>query len=496
MKKYVIILLTCLATGIAHSQSLTLEDCRQLALKNNRNIAISRIKQTQAKDLKEVARAQYLPKVNAVGSYMHTSKDISLLSDDTKSALSNLGTNSLTSASQALPGMVQDMLAGGLITPAQAQGLNALVEKYGPSIAQSLNGVGDKIIDAFETKTRNIWAGSVMVTQPLYMGGRITALNKIADINEQLAANEADNAEQEVLINTEKAYWLAVSLKQKQTLAEKFHELVKKLHQDVSKMVAEGVATKADELSVSVKENEAEMTLIQVNDGLALSKMALCQIVGMPINSNISLADEGNQSFIDTNTADITISSATAYANRPEIKMLENASSIAEQGIKLTRAGYMPSLALTGGYLISNPNTFNGFQRNFKGVWNVGVMLQVPVWDWGATKYKIRAAKSAATMAQLKLTDAKELIQLQLNQNEFKLNEAKKKLSLTSRNISSADENLRAATLGFKEGVMTTSNVLEAQTAWLKAQTQKIDAEIDLRLATAEVRKSLGIIRY
>ena len=496
MRKYAIILLSLLAWCSAWAQRLTLEECRQKALDNNRSIATARIKQSQAEMLRQVARKQYLPKVEAYGSYLHTSKDISLLSSDTKSALSNLGTNSLTSASQALPGMVQDMLASGLITPAQAQGLNALVEKYGPAIAQSLNSVGDKVVDAFNTETRNIFAGSVMVTQPLYMGGRITALNKIADINEDLAANETDNEEQTVLINTEKAYWLAVSLRQKRVLAERFLELVKTLHGDVEKMVSEGVATKADELSVGVKVNEAEMTLIQVDDGLALAKMALCQIIGMPVSSDISLADEGNQNFTDSNTSEMNITAETAYLNRPEIKMLENAWQMAEQGVKLTRADYMPNLALTGGYMISNPNTWNGFQKNFRGVWNVGVVLRVPIWNWGETKYKIRAAKTATAMAQLKLADAKELIQLQLCQNEFKLNEAKKKLSLTARNIESADENMRAATLGFKEGVMTTSNVLEAQTAWLKAQTQKIDAEIDLRLATAEMRKSMGIIKY
>ena len=57
-------------------------------------------------------------------------------------------------------------------------------------------------------------------------------------------------------------------------------------------MVAEGVATTADELSVKVKVNEAEITLTQVEDGLSLSKMVLCQLCGIPLDTEIRLADE------------------------------------------------------------------------------------------------------------------------------------------------------------------------------------------------------------
>ena len=481
----------------ATAQTLSLDECRRLALENNKMLASSRVKQEIADNAKEIARAQYLPKVDAVGGYMHTSKDISILNSDQKGALSNMGTSIFSSVGEALPNMLGDLIGAGLITIDQAETLKQVVGKFGPTIANGLNQAGNKIVDDFKTDTKNIWAGSIMVTQPIFTGGRLTALNKIADINRSLVANETDNVEQEVLINTEKAYWLVVSLKQKQKLAQDFHALLVKLHDDVEKMVEAGVATKADELSVDVKVNEAEMTLTQVDNGLALSKMALCQMCGIPINSDISLTDEGSDSFtFDTDSDQLKGKYNVAVENRPEIKMLENATALAQVGVKMARADYMPTFALTGGYMISNPNVFNGFQRKFSGVWNIGVVFRMPIWNWFETKYKIRTAKAATNLAEIKLSDAKELIELQVNQNEFKLTEAQKRVSMTQKNIKSAEENLRAATLGFKEGVMTTSNVLEAQTAWLKSQTQKIDAEIDLKLATAEMKKSLGLIKY
>ena len=62
-------------------------------------------------------------------------------------------------------------------------------------------------------------------------------------------------------------------------------------------------------------------------------------------------------------------------------------------------------------------------------------------------------------------------------------------------NLEKAEENLRYATLGFKEGVIATSNVLEAQTAWLSAQSEKIDAQIDVKLTEIYLKKSLGTLK-
>ena len=149
---------------------------------------------------------------------------------------------------------------------------------------------------------------------------------------------------------------------------------------------------------------------------------------------------------------------------------------------------------LTGGYLITNPSLYNGFEKKFRGLWNVGVMVRVPIWNWGDVAYKVRAAKGATSIASLELEEAREMIELQVNQNTFRVAEANKKLTMANANIARADENLRTATLGFKEGVITPTTVMEAQTAWLQAQSQKIDAEIDVKLSQVDLQKSLGTL--
>ncbi len=326
------------------------------------------------------------------------------------------------------------------------------------------------------------------------MGGKIRAYNKLTHFAEQLAESQYQTQVQEVILSTDEAYWQVVSLAHKKRLAESFVELVRKLDADVEKMIAEGVVTKADGLSVKVKVNEAEMTLTKVDNGLTLCKMVLCQLCGIPLDTEIQLADEETDSLpiLQTGTKH---SVETAFDNRPEIQSLRLATDIYKQKINITRAEFLPTVALTGNYMVTNPALWNGFERKFRGSWNVGVMVSIPVFHWGEGAYKVKAARASALAATLQLDEAKEKIELQVNQCNFKVREASKKLAMAEKNLEKADENLRSANLGFREGVMQTSNVLEAQTAWLSARSEKIDAQIDVKLSDVYLRKSMGLLK-
>jgi outer membrane protein TolC len=85
---------------------------------------------------------------------------------------------------------------------------------------------------------------------------------------------------------------------------------------------------------------------------------------------------------------------------------------------------------------------------------------------------------------------------LQINQASFKARESLKTYHATQSNLESADENLRCATIGFKEGVITTDDVLAAQTAWLKANSENIDAMIEVQLCDTYLSKVLGKLAY
>ena len=479
-----------LAVGISPVEAqrvLSLDSCRAMALRNNKQMSVQRVKQEVAKDLRKSARTKYLPHVSAAGGYLYTSKEISLLSDESKDKLSNLGTNGVN--------QLQTGLASTMPVLSALFGGTAPVTSMMNGMAGTLNQIGQGIVDELHTDTRHMFGGAILVTQPVFMGGAIVAMNKIADIGEEMAANSADARRQETLYQIDQAYWQVVSLRHKQKLAEGFLGLVKKLDGDVQKMIREGVATRSEGLSVSVKVNEAEMAVMKVNDGLTLSKMLLCQLCGLPVDEQVTLADEEKEEIVVTGEARTAAQTDMMLSNRPELKMLQNVVDISHQTTNLLKAGNLPQVMLVGGYSVSNPNVYNGFQRKFSGAWNVAVLMRIPIWNWGDVAYKVRAAKGATTIATLELEEAREKMELQLSQSNFRVNEADKKLELAKASRQKAEENLRTANLGFQEGVISSTTVMEAQTAWLQAQSQYIDAEIDVQLSRVNLQKSLGTLR-
>lgn len=487
MKRITSLLLLLGATLSSYAQQvLTLDSCRALALANNKELRISQEKVNAAHYEKKAAFTNYLPKIDLTGGYMRTQKEISLLSDEQKQSISNIG----TTAGAQLQEQIKQLAASDPVLGSLLQPLQGVI----PGLTAGLNGVGQGLVDAFRTDTRNMTVGAATLTQPLFMGGKIIAYNKITKYAERLAESQHATGLQDLILQTDQIYWQIISLVNKKKLAENFLELVQKLDSDVDKMIKEGVATKADGLSVKVKVNEAEMMLTQVDNGLNLSKMLLCQLCGLPLETDFQLADESMKDLPLPNTyTEANVS--TALSNREELKSLELASEIYRQKVNVVRADFLPSVALTANYLVTNPSLVNGFENKFRGMWAAGVVVKIPVFHWGEGIYKVKAAKAEANIARYKLEDIKEKVELQVTQNSYKVNESTKKLALAEKNMEKAEENLRYANLGFKEGVIPTSNVLEAQTAWFSAQSGKIDAQIDVKMSELYLNKSMGILK-
>lgn len=475
MKKKVLMLgLLSLALIDAHAagNSWSLDSLRARAVSNNKSLLMAGQKKVAASYTRKSAATNYLPKVSATGAYMYTSRELSLLSDEQKHTLSNIGT-----------------------------GLSAMVPNLAP-MSSTINSVGQGVVDALHTDTRNAGIVAVTLTQPIYMGGKIRAYNKITQYAEEAAGTLYDKELQDIIVDVDEAYWNLVALYSKKKLAEGYKALVDKLEGDVGKLVKEGMATKTDLLSVKVKVNEAGVTLIQVNNGIELSRMNLCRICGLDMNEPVEVEDaidEKNQNANIMGQVDMFSSKSDnlvqqAESNRKELQALGLQNRIYDEKIKLARAEYLPKVALMGGYLASNPSVFNSFERKMKGMWNVGITLNVPILTWGDRSYKVKSAKAEALMHRYETEEVKEKIELQVNQCRQKLQESMERYQTTLRSVDEAEENLRYANLGMKEGVITLSNVMEAQTAWLKAKSEWVNAQVDVRLANLYLRKAVGSI--
>jgi outer membrane protein TolC len=474
-----LLLATGAATAAAQDSSYTLEACRSLALSNNKQLLISEQQVNAAKYQKREAFAAYLPAIDFAGGYMYNQKTLSVFDSD-----------------QLLPTKTFNLQKGeyeyNLVTnPLTGQPLQTADGQYVPETVALIPK------DALEFDIHNVFFGAVTLTQPVYMGGKIVALNKIANYAEELAGAAKTGATENVIYAVDAAYWQVISLCAKQKLAHSYVALLEDLSENVSRMVAQGVATHSDQLSVDVKLNSAQVDLTKVDNGVTLSRMALAQLCGLPINSPMTLADENADIAVDASTEAIPVANMSdVYERRSDLQQLRIGANIMAQKKKVALSSMLPNVAVVGTYSFSNPNMYNGFSKDFNGMFSVGAMVTIPLVHWGGNYAKYKAAETDENIMKLRLDDAEELVNLQVNQATFKAQEAVKTFDATRTNLTKADENLRQAQLSFKEGVATTDNVMEAQTAWLKANSENIDAMIDVQLCRTYLSKVLGTLTY
>ena len=435
MRKSVLcgVLLLLFGKMVSAQQTLSLQECRDLAVKNNKELRIAEEKIRMADYEKKAALTKYFPQISANGAYMWNQKDLNLL----------------------------DM---GQLSSSLASSLGGLAQL--PVVQQTVGAIND----LQHLDIQNVWVGNVALVQPVFMGGKIVTYNQITAYAKELAMSMNDQKLQDLLYKTDETYWQVVSLVNKKKLADAYVELLRKTDEDMTALIAEGVATQADGLSVKVKLNEAEMAQTKVNNGLALSRMLLAQLCGLPLTDTLTLADEQLDNFpVEERTTSVDVNQA--FMNRNELKSLDLASKIYKKKERIVLADLLPTVAFSANYFVTNPNLFNGFKNDFAGMFNLGVIVRVPITGWWEGSYKRNAARAETRIRQLEWEDAREKIELQVNQSVYKVNEASKKLAASNRNMENAEENLRSANLGFEEGVIPTLNLMAAQTAWFSARS-------------------------
>lgn len=457
MRKSVLcgVLLLLFGKMVSAQQTLSLQECRDLAVKNNKELRIAEEKIRMADYEKKAALTKYFPQISANGAYMWNQKDLNLL----------------------------DM---GQLSSSLASSLGGLAQL--PVVQQTVGAIND----LQHLDIQNVWVENVALVQPVFMGGKIVTYNQITAYAKELALSMNDQKLQDLLYKTDETYWQVVSLVNKKKLADAYVELLRKTDEDMAALIAEGVATQADGLSVKVKLNEAEMAQTKVNNGLALSRMLLAQLCGLPLTDTLTLADEQLDNFpVEERTTSVDVNQA--FMNRNELKSLDLASKIYKKKERIVLADLLPTVAFSANYFVTNPNLFNGFKNDFAGMFNLGVIVRVPITGWWEGSYKRNAARAETRIRQLEWEDAREKIELQVNQSVYKVNEASKKLAASNRNMENAEENLRSANLGFEEGVIPALNLMAAQTAWFSARSTLIDAQIDMKLTQVYLNKALGV---
>jgi len=435
MKHYIIVFGLLVSLMASAQQSVSLSDSRQMALEYNKTLKSAQLKHYEAEAQRKEARTAYLPNIDgsATAMYMPSMDDITI------------------------PGMSFPVVDAAGATTGNTVGFPGL---------------------AIETEKMQYYNGQVTMQIPIYMGGEIRYVNQMADKGVEIAEHSYQLESDQVVYNTDNAYWNLVAFKEQLKVAYKYYEMLDSLEQQMKDMYELGLTPKSEQLIVSVQKNEAQLNLLKAENAFKIMKMNLCQIVGLDLNTNLDVTDSLVQTpemIMMGNSVDL------AMSHRNELKMLDGNVAITELQKKRALSAYKPQLGAQVSYgYMEIPNLVDA-----QSMTQASAQLSIPLVHWREKKHKKDAARLRVEQAQLQLDETKEMVQLEVQQYIIRVNEAYESILLAQKNKDEANESLEEVSASFDAGLNTTTDVLNAQAAWLNANAGVLNA-----LATYEVAKT------
>ncbi len=446
-KKFTLILLLFCATTLHAQELLTLDQCRQLALDNNKRM-VAASKQTQAAHYTVKSyKGNFFPNFIASGTGLYSTAD---------------GTFNIPGGN--LPTFLPD--ANGQPTP---NGGFA----YFPGI--DLN-----------YKVRTVWMGGIQVEQPIFMGGKILAAYRMATLGKQMAQLNENLTATEVILETDQAYALMVKAQEMNKVAESYHAVLQELMKNVQSAYKHGLKSKNDVLKVQVKLNESELSIRKAENALRLANMNLCHLIGKPLTETLQISDDFpviEQAF-ETQINDITA--------RPEYSLLNKQVDMAKQQVKLSRSELLPQVGIRGSYDYIHGLKVNEQTLFDKGNFSVMMNVTIPLFHFGERINKVRASKAQLEQVRMEQADLNEKMYLELTQAANNLDVAKLQTALADRSLEQADENRRISKGEYEAGLEPLSDHLEAQALWQQAYETKVDAHFQLYLNYVKYLKAAG----
>ncbi|HYW97290.1 MAG TPA: TolC family protein [Bacteroidales bacterium] len=454
-----VIFFITLAAQAQDTLVLEITKCRDMALESSLQMQIADAAINKAEGKKTQARSAWFPNISASATGLYSHQKINqelylptkVLDPQTGELVPNIATNPVTG----------DPLIG-------PDG-NPLFNTYAYlPLNISLNG--------------GILAG-ISAQQPLYAGGKIITGNKMAGIGTSMANTNKELQKGEVIFEAEKAYYTYLSVKQKVKLAKKYQALLERLVKTVSDSYDTGMVNRNDLLKVQVKYNEAILQVQKAENGLELSRMSLCRVIGVDLYMPVVV----NDSIVITDFDPGSVGMQDA-SDRLEYKLLEQKTELAKENVKMVRGVYLPTAGVSVGYNYLNVNMQDANNYNFDGISAIA-SVKIPITKFGEGMGKIKAARADYKMSELKLEKIGKLLQLEIEQARLNLTEAYTRVNLTREALDQADENLRVSQNNYELGMETIVNVLEAQAEWQKAYANVIDAKTDFKIRQAKYLK-------
>jgi len=438
---------TVFSTNVqAQNRKLSLDSCKILALQNNYKIKDAASEVVQADEQKKSAFTNYFPKISASVSVVRTN----------------------------------DYLIKGNIPQMNLPVYDGNVANLGSASQFAyFPGMSLNLIDYLNV-------ANITVAQPLFTGGRIKNGNKLAKIGQEISKEKQALTTTEVLVKTEELYWSAIALNEKLKTLDSYQKLLDNLQSDVKVALKAGLIQRTDLLKVQLKLNELLVNRLKLTNGIELTKMALCQHIGIKNDSSVILE---NNSQIAENATLIFSNTNSDVQNRNEYKMLQKVVSVEELQKKMLAGELMPQLSI--GAMGVYADVMDNANKNIIAF----ATMSIPISDWWDGVHKLKRSNAKVESARNKLSETSELLAIQITQARNAYNEEYFQISMAKKSVEQARENLKVTDDNYKAGVSNTSDLLEAQAAFQSAEDDLIESQCNFQIKKAKYMESTNSYR-
>jgi len=427
----------------AQTRTLTLDSCKTLALQNNKKIKDADFEVKSSLEVKKSAFTNYFPKVSAMALAMRSSDYL---------------------VKGSTPSMNLPVYNGDLATLASASQY-----AYVPSIG----------INALDYMNM----ANITIAQPLFVGGRIVNGNKLAQIGYEVSQQKKLMTTTEVLVKTENLYWNAIALQEKLSTLISYEKLLNRLLEDVNTAVKAGLTQRTDLLKVQLKLNDLKVNKLKLENGIDLTKRALCQHIGIVYNPLLVLTLPSEPNALPQK---YYVETGSVVSNRNEYQLLNKAVKAETLQKSMVIGENLPQVSLGAvGYTSDVMHSTNSNAMAF-------VTVSIPISDWWGGSHKIKEAQFKVNQAKNKLTETSELLGLQIEQAKNEMNETYMQISTAQSSIDQSQENLKVVNDNYKAGVSSMSDLLEAQALYQDAQNQYTDALCSYKIKVAGYLQATG----
>ena len=327
--------------------------------------------------------------------------------------------------------------------------------------------------------------------QPVFTGFKLTSSKNIAEYYSMASKEDYTKAEKDLIFNIKNAYWNLFKANQMQKVIEENINQINSHLNDIKNLFDQGMATNNDVLKVQVQLADVTLKQIDITNAVQIATVALNNLIGIPLSTEVSISEQVVNDEIEMESLAVLMESA--YKNRADLKSMNYKVEASNEGIDLAKSDWFPQIYISGNYYYSNPN-----QRilpsvdKFNGTWDVSLSLSLNLWNWGATNDRKTQAEMQYKQAQDYYSTLKDAVKLDVTSSYLNLKKSEQKKIVAENSVKEAEENYRVTKDKFNNGLISNSELLDAEVALLQAKTNNINAVADNKIAAANLNKAIG----